>query len=118
MLSEHLLSAAYFIPLAPLAAFVLILSFRKWAGLDGSWIGILAMGYAFLHALLIASGLFSGNLVLPSEGLQGHYFESALNWFTVGNFDFHVGLLIDGLSSVMLVVVTFVSLLVQIYSVA
>ncbi len=113
-----LLNHAFLIPLAPPAAFVVILAFRNKLGLQGAWVGIPVMLYALGHALLIAAGLFSGSLVLPKDGLQGKYFEWAVNWFSVGNFDFRVGVLIDGLSSLMLVVVTLVSLLVQVYSIA
>ena len=106
MIESTLLINAYFILVAPLVAFALILMFRKWAGLQGAWIGVAAMGYCFAHSLLIAIGIFSGSLHLPSEGLQGHFFEFSRTWFSSGNFEFTVGVLIDGLSSMMLVVVT------------
>lgn len=115
---ETLLRYSYLIPLAPLAAFAIILSFRNFIGLQGAWVGIVAMLYGLIHAALLASGIFAGSVALPSEGLQGHFFESYLTWFSVGNFDFRLGVLIDGLSASMLVVVTLVSLLVQIYSVS
>jgi len=118
MTHSGLLEYAYLIPLAPLLAFAFILIFRKWAGMQGAWIGILALLYGFVHSFLIAAGIFNGSLHLPSEGLQGHFFESAFLWFSTGHFEFRLGILIDGLSAVMLCVVTLVSLLVQIYSVA
>jgi NADH-quinone oxidoreductase subunit L len=40
----------------------------------------------------------------------------AVNWLTLGAFSFNVGILMDSLTAVMLVVVTTVSLMVQIYS--
>jgi len=40
----------------------------------------------------------------------------AINWLTIGNFSFQAGILMDSLTTVMLVVVTLVSLMVQIYS--
>jgi NADH-quinone oxidoreductase subunit L len=39
-----------------------------------------------------------------------------INWLTIGNFSFHIGILMDSLTAVMLVVVSTVSLMVQIYS--
>jgi NADH-quinone oxidoreductase subunit L len=39
-----------------------------------------------------------------------------IQWLIIGDFNIHVGLLIDSLTAVMLVVVSFVSLMVQIYS--
>ncbi len=118
MTGLSILQTAYFIPLAPLLACVLILAFRRWAGYEGVWLGLLATLYAFVHSLLIAIGLYSGNSPLPQIGLQGHFFESFVTWFSVGSFDFRLGILIDGLSSLMLVVVTLVSFLVQVYSLA
>src|ERR1044071_3776115 len=109
MFTESLLSHSYYIVLAPLLACAIILAFRNFLGLQGAWVGALAMFYCFVHASLIAIGIFTGKLILPSEGLQGHFFEATFNWFSTGNFDFRTGLLIDGLSSMMLVVVTLVS---------
>ena len=116
MSGDTLLQTAYLIPLAPLAAFVLILAFRKFVGMQGAWIGILALSYALIHSLLIAIGIFNGSVALPMEGLQGHFFEKSVTWFSAGAFDFRLGTLVDGMSAVMLCVVTLVSLLVQIYS--
>lgn len=116
MTPEALLNHAYGIALAPLAAFALIIFFRNKLGFQGAWVGILALTYALGHALLIAIGIFSESIVLPKEGLQGHFFEWTVTWFSVGTFEFRVGVLIDGLSSVMLCVVTLISLMVQIYS--
>ena len=118
MSAETLLRTAYLIPLAPLVASVLILFFRRRLGFEGAWVGMVALLYAFVHSFLIAAGFFTGDMVLPKEGLQGRFFESFLTWFSVGGFDFRLGVLIDGLSALMLVVVTLVSLLVQIYSFA
>jgi NADH-quinone oxidoreductase subunit L len=39
-----------------------------------------------------------------------------VNWIVIGNFNFHVGMIMDQLSAVMAVVVSVVSLMVQIYS--
>jgi NADH-quinone oxidoreductase subunit L len=111
-----LLQHAYWIVLAPLCAFAIIIFFRKWIGMDGAWVGVVSSAYGFLHSLLIWITVFKHGEELPGVGLQGRFFESAMTWFTVGQFNFQLGLLIDGLSSTMLVVVTLVALLVQIYS--
>jgi len=39
-----------------------------------------------------------------------------IQWAVVGNLNIHIGVLVDALTAVMVVVVTFVSLMVQIYS--
>ncbi|MCG3203556.1 MAG: NAD(P)H-quinone oxidoreductase subunit 2, chloroplastic [Elusimicrobia bacterium] len=118
MSGEVLLQHSYWIALAPLLAFVVILVLRNFVGLQGAWVGTVAMFYCFVHSLLIALGIFFERIHLPNTGLQGHFFESTYTWFSAGNFDFRVGLLIDGLSAMMLVVVTLVSFLVQLYSIS
>jgi len=116
MAASQLLNSSYYIPLAFLAAFLLIFTFKKYLWLNGAWVGILASFYALLHSGLIAYGVYSGVIDWPKEGLQGRFFEIYTTWFSVGNFDFQAGVLIDGLSSLMLVVVTLISFLIQVYS--
>src|SRR5947209_4947504 len=75
------------------------------------YVAILAIGAAFvlsLLALLAAIGQPSNGPPIP--------FTLALPWYTVGGTTLSLGLIFDPLAAVMLVVVTFVSLLVQIYS--
>ncbi|MBS0570905.1 MAG: NADH-quinone oxidoreductase subunit L, partial [Proteobacteria bacterium] len=43
--------------------------------------------------------------------------ENVYTWFQVGNFATHVGFLIDRLTALMMVVVTFVSLMVHVYTI-
>ena len=50
-------------------------------------------------------------------GKHGEVDWSPHSWLTVGNFDFALGILMDPLTAIMLVVVTGVSLMVQVYSV-
>ena len=65
-------------------------------------------GLAFIVSL---ATLFS------TIGNHGHIEFPAHRWLTVGEFEFNVGILMDPLTAVMLVVVTGVSLMIQIYSV-
>ncbi len=39
-----------------------------------------------------------------------------IQWAVIGNLNIHIGVMVDALTAVMVVVVTFVSLMVQIYS--
>ena len=43
--------------------------------------------------------------------------ENVYTWFQVGNIQAHVGFMIDKLTAMMMVVVTFVSLLVHVYTI-
>src|SRR6185312_5994763 len=45
------------------------------------------------------------------------YNENVYTWFQVGDFSTHVGFMIDRLTALMMVVVTFVSLMVHIYTI-
>jgi len=97
----------WLVPAAPFAAFLVIgLLTRKWRLLSAA-ISILAMGLSFMFAL----GAFFSQLrlgILPRI--------AQFSWFDTGTLHAPAGLLLDPLSAVMLVVVTTVGLLVQIYS--
>jgi NADH-quinone oxidoreductase subunit L len=43
--------------------------------------------------------------------------ENLYTWFQVGNYSAHVGFMVDKLTAMMMVVVTFVSLLVHVYTI-
>ncbi|HEX7364879.1 MAG TPA: NADH-quinone oxidoreductase subunit L [Dehalococcoidia bacterium] len=74
----------------------------------GGYVTIGAIGASFLLSLWVLLEV----LATPGHQLQ----IPDIQWVVVGNLSIHVGLLIDSLSSIMLVVVSFVSLMVQIYS--
>ena len=104
--------AAWLIFLLPLASFVLIglvirPFFNHSARLAG-YLTVLSIGTA------LALSLWALESVLGHpEGSIG--FES-YRWFAVGELDIRVGILLDPLTAIMLVVVTGVSLMVQVYS--
>ncbi len=95
---------------APLASFLIIVFVLRPLGAHtaaGS-VTILAMGIAFVLSLVTLGTVF---------GAPGHELHLAdYPWITLGEVQFHVGLAVDSLTAMMLVVVTSVSLLVQIYS--
>jgi len=71
------------------------------------WVAIPAAGLSFLVALLIAIQVFAG------QTLDLDLYP----WVVAGNFQVPVGFLVDPLSTVMMLTVTFVSLLIHVYSV-
>jgi len=99
---------AWIIWLLPLAAFVAVTVRRLWPGRSGGdFIAIAAMTGSFglsVWALLTVLG-DTHELTIPP-----------LTWLSAGVINISFGLCIDPLASVMLVVVTGVALLVQIYS--
>lgn len=97
---------SYWIVLMPLLSSVFIFFFGRWLPLRGAPLGIFAVGYGLAHSLAIFFSVLSGAKEV----------EISLSWFRFGIFQTEIGILMDGLTAVMLVVVTLVSLLVQIYS--
>ncbi len=98
---------AWVLPLIPLAVFVLVLATgRKLPEKLACWLGILAMAV-----------VFAGSLAVLWQTTKGMYWESGFTWLTFGQSEFVLGILVDSLTATMLIVVSFVSLLVQLYSI-
>lgn len=98
---------AWLIPLLPLAGFLVVAFWGKRTPGRGAFVSIAFTGAAFLAALSVFWKVLQDG---------SFHAESSLEWFNLGSFSLELGVRIDGLAAVMLVVVTFVSLLVQIYS--
>ncbi|MCY4654819.1 MAG: NADH-quinone oxidoreductase subunit L [Dehalococcoidia bacterium] len=81
---------------------------RDILGFSAGLVTIIAVGTAFVISLMALSATITGH---------GHVEFEPHHWLTVGTFELNVGILMDPLTAVMLVVVTGVSLMVQIYSV-
>ena len=102
------------VPLLPLAGAVL-------AGVFGTVFGGNWIGRRLSHTLTI-SGVFLAFILsamtLKSVAMDGARFNETLyTWMVVGGLKMEVGFLIDGLSAMMMCVVTFVSLMVHIYTI-
>jgi len=96
------------VPFAPLVGAII-------AGLGGR-----AIGRAGAHSVTIFSVLLSflASCVIFADVLQGNSFNgSVYTWMTSGETRFEVGFLIDRLSALMMVVVSFVSLMVHVYTI-
>ncbi|HSL09872.1 MAG TPA: NADH-quinone oxidoreductase subunit L [Actinomycetota bacterium] len=98
---------AWLIPLLPFISGVLTLAFGRRTPGKGPVYGILAV----FAALVLSLG------VLWSFVQGGGPYERTADWFTVGPLHLEAGILVDGLTAVMVVVVTFVSLMVHVYSI-
>jgi NADH-quinone oxidoreductase subunit L len=102
------------VPLLPLAGAVL-------AGVFGTVFGGNWIGRRLSHTLTITGVLLAfilSALTLKSVALDGARFNETLyTWMIVGDLKMEVGFLIDGLSAMMMCVVTFVSLMVHIYTI-
>ena len=96
------------IPLAPLFGAIV-------AGLFGRAIG---RSGAHLVTILSVAVSFCASVAVMLDVLDGNNFNGPVyTWLTSGNTTFEIGFLIDRLSVMMMVVVTFVSLMIHIYTI-
>ena len=96
------------IPLAPLAGALI-------AGLAGKQIGTRGAHTATILGVLIA---FIGSCFVLQQVLEGARYNGTIyQWAVVDKLVMEVGFLVDGLTAMMMVVVTFVSLMVHIYTI-
>ena len=102
------------VPLAPLAGAAL-------AGIFGTRFGGNWIGRKLSHTLTILGVLIAFILsvdTLKSVALDGaHFNETLYTWMVVGGLKMEVGFLVDSLTAMMMCVVTFVSLMVHLYTV-
>jgi NADH-quinone oxidoreductase subunit L len=102
------------VPVAPLVGALLagILGTR----FGGNWIGKKLSHTLTILGVFIAFVLSA--MTLKSVALDGaHFNETLYTWMVVGNLKMEVGFLVDGLTAMMMCVVTFVSLMVHLYTV-
>ena len=110
MFLEFALEHTWLIPLLPALAFPIIgLVTRQWRILSAG-IALTAIFASFLLAAGTALAVVCFNITVENPFTQ--HFE----WVTIGSMHLQLGTLIDPLTAMMLVVVTLVSLLVEIYS--
>lgn len=109
-MEAHFLSIALTIILLPLAGSLIAGLFGKKLGRQAThWITVSFVGIAFV----LSCYLFAGIVLLgyaPQDGV-------IYSWVTSGAFHFDIAILLDRLSAVMIVIVTFVSFMVHIYTI-
>ena len=107
-------SSLLVVPLAPLAGALL-------AGILGTSFGGNWIGRRLSHSLTILGVLVAfiiSAMTLKSVALDGARFNETLyTWMMVGGLKMEIGFLVDGLTAMMMCVVTFVSLMVHIYTI-
>jgi NADH-quinone oxidoreductase subunit L len=129
-----MLDAVWIVPALPAASFLVILFFGKRLPKKGAGIGIAAVGASFVLSCITAAqwidhvnaaeghsvglGAFTGKAMLlsGSESTVVKPVVHSITWWTSGGTHFGVGTYVDGLTVMMMFVVTIISLLVHIYS--
>jgi len=102
------------VPLAPLVGSII-------AGVFGTKFGGDHIGRKVTHSLTILGVLIAfviSAMTLYSVVNDGAHFNGTIyEWMTVGGLKMEVGFLVDGLTAMMMCVVTFVSLMVHLYTI-
>ncbi|MEW5766674.1 MAG: NADH-quinone oxidoreductase subunit L [bacterium] len=101
-----MLNYVWWIPLLPLITFCVIIFFTRKAKTLSAYLSILTVFVSFI----LSGKLFFYLMTHPKT------VEISMEWFRTGRIGIELGILIDPLTGMMVVVVTLVSLLIQIYS--
>jgi len=102
--------ASLFILFLPLLGFVILILFGKRLPRQGDWLGTGILGITLLLSLWL--------LITKISSHSAEVFSSGFTWALIGDYTFTLGIMIDNLTVVMLVVVTIVSTLVHLFSIA
>lgn len=96
------------IALAPLVSSIIVGLFGRTIGRAAShWLTTLSVGLSFVLSLVVLGDVING----------ARFNATIYDWMVVGKLHMEVGFMIDGLSALMMTVVTFVSLAVHIYTI-
>ena len=96
------------IALAPLVSSIIVGLFGRTIGRAAShWLTTLSVGLSCLLSLMVLNDVIHG----------ARFNATIYDWMVVGKLHMEIGFMIDGLSALMMVVVTFVSLMVHIYTI-
>ena len=96
------------VPLAPLAGAIVAGLFGRAIGRAGAhWVTILSVAVSFALSCVVFADVLNGNV----------FNGPVYTWLISGETRFEIGFLIDRLSALMMVVVTFVSLMVHVYTI-
>jgi NADH-quinone oxidoreductase subunit L len=98
------------IALAPLLGAIIAGLFGRQIGRAGAhWVTILGVAVSCALSVQVLHQLVWGGAEVFNKNIY--------TWFEIGGYSAHVGFLVDNLTAMMMVVVTFVSLLVHIYTI-
>jgi len=102
-----MLTFSWLIPLLPLLSFIILILFQKRLAKSAYLIG---SGLTFISFVM--------SVFVLTEFLQTDQtsFKTNIPWYSIGDFNLNVGYEINALNALMLVIVSLVSLLIQVYS--
>ena len=103
---------AWLIPALPVAAAVILTLVGKYLPRRGDWLSILAIGASFVIFFFVLKDLTDA----LAKGGEFAAVHSGRDWVKFDSFDLRIGFQFDQLAAVMVAVVSFISLIVQVYS--
>jgi len=107
-MSELSLNALLAVPLAPLAGAIAAGLFGKVIGRKGAHaLTILGVLVSFIISVMTLDAVMDG----------ARFNQTVYEWMTLGALKMEIGFMVDGLTAMMMCVVTFVSLMVHIYTI-
>ncbi|MCX7699049.1 MAG: NADH-quinone oxidoreductase subunit L, partial [Candidatus Goldbacteria bacterium] len=107
---NYIILLGFLVPFLPLLAFILIITFTKKLRITSAFISISSIFISFIFSCIIMYSRIKGTDI-------HNIIEYNLPWLHLGQLKLDIGILINNLTAFMLIVVTIVSLLVQIYSI-
>lgn len=110
MFSQFALEHAWLIPLLPALAFLAVGIFLRPFKQASAALAIAAGTVAFALSIGVACAVVNGNITVEAPFIQ------RIPWLDIAGLHIDMGVLIDPLTAMMLVVVTLVTMLVEIYS--
>lgn len=99
---------AWLIPIIPFLGFPLALFFGKKTWNEGAIIGIIVSAIALILSVLVSIDVL----------FYGRTYEANYSWILLENYDLSIGILVDQLTIVMILIVSLVGFLVNVYSIA
>ncbi len=109
MSENAILLSALSILVLPLLSYAVLFFLGKKLPRRGDWVGVGLLGISWIQALRIFVHFW--RVADP-----GYRLQAGVTWLDLGQFHADAGILVDGMTAVMLVVVTTVSFLVHLYS--
>jgi NADH-quinone oxidoreductase subunit L len=102
---EFVILSATLLAAIPFLIFCILFFVGKYLKQLSGWLAVGGTSISFLLAIAVFIYTWPDKV-----------YTQSINWFTVGDYTFKIKLLLDKLAAAMLVLVSFISLLVQIYS--
>ena len=111
MFNQYALHHAWLIPLLPAFAFIFVGFFLRRLPAAAGFVSICMSLLSFILSLGVGYGVIVRQITVDNPLVQ------KIPWVTIAGFHVDMGVYIDPISAMMLVIVSLVALLVQIYSI-